>query len=65
MNRISIAALGALFACSLAGTQPALAGDAEVLHWWVTDGQVTAIKVFADAFEKTGNHWIDNGVTGE
>ena len=64
MNKISTATLSALFACSVTGAQPALAGDAEVLHWWVTGGQSTAIKVFADAFEKTGNHWIDTGVTG-
>jgi len=43
--------------------QPAFAAEkAEVLHWWTTEAQSKAVKVFADGFKASGGEWIDNAI---
>lgn len=44
--------------------QAAQAGDLEVTHWWTSGSEAAAIRVIAEAFEKTGNTWIDGAIAG-
>eukprot|EP01037_Dinobryon_pediforme_P045413 gene45413-57911_t len=52
--------LSRLMGCALGTVMlvgPALAADplkAEVIHWWTSEGEAAAVKVFADAFNKAG-----------
>ena len=45
-------------------TGSAQAADVEVTHWWTSGGEEAAVKVFADAFNATGNHWVDGAIAG-
>ena len=45
-------------------TGSAQAADVEVTHWWTSGGEAAAVKVFADAFNATGNHWVDGAIAG-
>lgn len=36
----------------------------EVAHWWTSKGEAKAVSVIRDAFEKTGNKWMDSGIAG-
>ena len=57
--------LGSLMAFALTTTTPVFAqGTAEVIHWWTSGGEATALKVLVDAYQKTGNTWKDNPVAG-
>jgi glucose/mannose transport system substrate-binding protein len=50
-------------ALALIVVQPASAAEkAEVLHWWTTEAQSKAVKVFADAFNVAGGEWVDNAI---
>ncbi|MDK1373654.1 MULTISPECIES: ABC transporter substrate-binding protein [unclassified Sinorhizobium] len=50
-------------ALALALAQSAFAAEkAEVLHWWTTEAQSKAVKVFADAFNAAGGEWVDNAI---
>jgi glucose/mannose transport system substrate-binding protein len=40
------------------------ATELEVTHWWTSAGEAAALKVFADAFAKTGNTWVDAAIGG-
>lgn len=42
----------------------ASAADLEVTHWWTSGGEAAAVAVFADAFNKTGNNWVDGAIAG-
>jgi len=48
----------------LAGIGAASATDLEVTHWWTSGGEAAAVKVFADAFNATGNNWVDGAIAG-
>ncbi len=61
MTKFKTFALGMLTA---AATQPALATDLEVTHWWTSGSEAAAVRVLAEAFEKTGNHWVDGAIAG-
>lgn len=57
--------LGSLMAFALTTTTPVFAqGTAEVIHWWTSGGEATALKVLVEAYQKTGNTWKDNPVAG-
>ena len=46
---------------------PALAAEplkAEVIHWWTSGGEAAAVKVFADAYDKSGGLWVDSAIAG-
>ncbi len=40
------------------------AGEVEVLHWWTSGGEATAIDVLKTMIEQQGHSWIDFGVEG-
>ncbi|MDO9640751.1 MAG: ABC transporter substrate-binding protein [Pseudotabrizicola sp.] len=42
----------------------AQAADLEVTHWWTAGAEAAAIRVIAEAFEKTGHNWIDGAIAG-
>ncbi|MBL4597661.1 MAG: carbohydrate ABC transporter substrate-binding protein [Rhizobiaceae bacterium] len=54
--------LAAALAASISA--PAYATDIEVTHWWTSGGEAAAVKVFADAFDATGNKWVDGAIAG-
>jgi glucose/mannose transport system substrate-binding protein len=43
---------------------PSFATELEVTHWWTSGGEAKAVKVFADAFDATGNKWKDAAIGG-
>lgn len=49
---------------STALAAPALAQEAEVLHYMTAPSEAEAFAVFRDAFEARGGTWIDNAVAG-
>lgn len=52
-----------LSALVLGLSHPAMAAEkAEVLHWWTTEAQSKAVRVFADAFRAAGGEWVDNAI---
>jgi glucose/mannose transport system substrate-binding protein len=53
-----------LCAAWLALSSPAAAQQAEVLHWWTSQGESLAVKVLADAYRKAGGTWVDTAVAG-
>lgn len=48
----------------LAAPQMATSADLEVTHWWTSGGEAAAVKEFADAFNASGNNWIDGAIAG-
>jgi len=40
------------------------ATDLEVTHWWTSGGEAAAVTEFANAFNATGNNWIDGAIAG-
>ncbi len=48
----------------LATAGMASATDLEVTHWWTSGGEAAAVKVFADAFNASGNNWVDGAIAG-
>ncbi|MEJ2036388.1 MAG: carbohydrate ABC transporter substrate-binding protein, partial [Maritimibacter sp.] len=61
MTKFKTFALGMLTA---AAAQPALAADLEVTHWWTSGAEAAAIRVISDAFQKSGNTWVDGAIAG-
>ncbi len=63
MTHFAKTLLGATALAAIVGG-PAFAADVEVTHWWTSAGESAAVKVFADAFNATGNHWVDGAIGG-
>ena len=42
----------------------AYATDLEVTHWWTSGGEAAAVAKFAEAFNATGNNWVDGAIAG-
>lgn len=63
MKKLTQTAIGVLM---LGAVHPAAlhAADLEVTHWWTSGSEAAAIKVIADAFEKSGNKWVDGAIAG-
>ncbi len=40
------------------------AADLEVTHWWTSGGEAAAVAEFAEAFDATGNTWVDGAIAG-
>ncbi|MGV8856647.1 MAG: ABC transporter substrate-binding protein [Devosia sp.] len=55
-------AVVATMAAALLGSTAAQAADVEVVHWWTSGGEQAAVKVFADALDATGDHWVDGAI---
>jgi glucose/mannose transport system substrate-binding protein len=62
LSRSLLAALA--MSSALAFPTLARAADVEVTHWWTSGGEAAAVKEFADAFNKTGNKWVDGAIAG-
>ncbi len=64
--RISPSLIGLACVAALISA-PALAAEpqkAEVIHWWTSGGEAAAVKVFADAYDKSGGQWVDSAIAG-
>ncbi|MBL0690861.1 MAG: carbohydrate ABC transporter substrate-binding protein [SAR324 cluster bacterium] len=40
------------------------AGEVEVLHWWTSGGEATALRVIKDNLQKKGVSWVDMPIAG-
>ncbi|EMS97438.1 ABC transporter substrate binding protein (sugar) [Agrobacterium tumefaciens str. Cherry 2E-2-2] len=60
MHKFGLAAILSLAVLS----SPANAEKLEVTHWWTSGSEAAAVKVLADAFNKTGNVWVDGAIAG-
>jgi len=38
--------------------------ELEVTHWWTSGGEAAAVGKFADAWNATGNTWVDGAIAG-
>lgn len=38
--------------------------DLEVTHWWTSGGEAAAVAKFAEAWNATGNKWVDGAIAG-
>ena len=54
----------AVLCTSVAMPMMAHATDLEVTHWWTSGGEAAAVAVFAQAFDATGNKWVDGAIAG-
>jgi glucose/mannose transport system substrate-binding protein len=57
---VSLAAIAAVAGAPIA----AHATDLEVMHWWTSGGEAAAVAEFAEAFNATGNNWVDGAIAG-
>jgi glucose/mannose transport system substrate-binding protein len=53
-----------LAATALVSAAPAFAGELEVTHWWTSGGEAAAVSKLAEAFNATGDVWIDGAIAG-
>ena len=53
-----------LAATVIATASSASAADLEVMHWWTSGGEAAAVNEFAEAFNATGNNWVDAAIAG-
>lgn len=61
MRTITMRVLAAL---SLFLAAPVWAADVEVLHWWTSGGEASALSVLKQNLERQGVHWRDMPVAG-
>lgn len=40
------------------------AGELEVTHWWTSGGEAAAVSKIAEAFNATGDVWVDGAIAG-
>src|SRR5690606_8539263 len=38
--------------------------DLEVMHWWTSGGEAAAVAKLAEAWDASGNAWIDGAIAG-
>ena len=53
-----------LAATAIVSASSASAVELEVMHWWTSGGEAAAVAKFAEAWEATGNTWIDGAIAG-
>lgn len=53
-----------LAATAFVAASSASATELEVMHWWTSGGEAAAVSQFADAFNATGNTWVDAAIAG-
>ncbi|SCX23102.1 hypothetical protein DSM25558_3296 [Agrobacterium sp. DSM 25558] len=56
--------IGGLYLATMLGTTSSMAQTIDVLHYWTSGGEATALKTIADAYQKRGGTWKDSAVTG-
>ncbi len=53
-----------LAASAMTSASGAYAVDLEVMHWWTSGGEAAAVSKFAEAWDATGNKWVDGAIAG-
>lgn len=53
-----------LAATAIMSASAASAVELEVTHWWTSGGEAAAVGKFADAWNATGNTWVDGAIAG-
>ena len=53
-----------LAATAMVGASAASAVELEVTHWWTSGGEAAAVSKFAEAWNATGNTWVDGAIAG-
>jgi glucose/mannose transport system substrate-binding protein len=56
--------LAATALCAPILATPAQAVDLEVTHWWTSGGEAAAVAKLAEAWNATGNAWVDGALAG-
>ena len=51
--------LGTALTAATATVSKAEGVELEVTHWWTSGGEAAAVGKFADAWNATGNTWVD------
>ncbi|WP_368373093.1 ABC transporter substrate-binding protein [Rubellimicrobium arenae] len=59
--RLTTSLLGATALCAATS---ASALDFEVTHWWTSGGEANAVSKIAEAWNATGNTWVDGAIAG-
>jgi glucose/mannose transport system substrate-binding protein len=49
---------------ALVSASAAQAVELEVTHWWTSGGEAAAVAKFAEAFNATGDTWVDGAIAG-
>ena len=53
-----------LAATAICSASAASAVDLEITHWWTSGGEAAAVTKFAEAWNATGNTWVDGAIAG-
>jgi glucose/mannose transport system substrate-binding protein len=53
-----------LAATAMLTASSASAVELEVMHWWTSGGEANAVSKFAEAWNATGNTWVDGAIAG-
>ena len=53
-----------LAATAICAASSAGAVDLEVMHWWTSGGEAAAVSKLAEAWNATGNTWVDGAIAG-
>ena len=53
-----------LAATAIVSATSAAATDLEVTHWWTSGGEAAAVAKLAEAFDASGDKWIDGAIAG-
>ncbi|MEP2029670.1 MAG: ABC transporter substrate-binding protein [Paracoccaceae bacterium] len=53
-----------LAASAIVAASSASATELEVMHWWTSGGEAAAVNEFAEAFNASGNTWVDAAIAG-
>ena len=51
-------------ATAIVSASAASAVELEVTHWWTSGGEAAAVAKFAEAWNATGNTWVDGAIAG-
>lgn len=62
--RDAVLASCAMLAMTIAGPAMAQENRAEVIHWWTSGGESTALQEIVKKFEAGGGEWVDNAIAG-
>ena len=53
-----------LVGTALTAASASNAAELEVTHWWTSGGEAAAVSKFAEAWNATGNTWVDGAIAG-
>ena len=51
-------------ATAIVAASSASATELEVMHWWTSGGEAAAVNELANAFNASGNTWVDAAIAG-